>query len=203
MGMIDDCTAVILAGGESRRMGQDKAALKLANDSLLNRAIHNMQPLFKQVVISVRESRESLLFPQLCDSGDARGPMMGIATALERVDTPWVFAIACDMPFIAADMIVSMAKQRGERDAVVALADGHLQPLAAFYSQSCLEPMQAQIASGQRSLKMLIENMNAAIVEEQALRQWDSGLLSFMDLDTRADVEKAETMLEHGRSEDE
>jgi len=195
MGMIENCTAVILAGGESRRMGQDKASLMLGNDSLLNRAIRNMQPLFKQLIISVREPREHLLFPQLCDSGDARGPIMGIATALERVDTPWVFAMACDMPFIAADMIVAMAVQRGERDAVVALADGHLQPLAAFYSQSCLEPMQAQIAAGQRSLKMLIENVDAAIVEEQVLRQWDSDLLSFMDLDTRVDVEKAETML--------
>jgi len=197
--MIDDCTAIILIGGESKRMGQDKAAVKLANDSLLNRAIHNLQPLFKQLVISVREPRDHLLFPQLCDSGNARGPIMGIATALERVDTSWVFAIACDMPFIAADMIVSMAAQRGEWDAVVPLADGHLQPLAAFYSQACLQPMQAQIEAGQRSLKMLIENVDAAIVQEEALRQCDSNLLSFMDLDTRADLAKAETMLEEMR----
>ncbi|MDX8392575.1 MAG: molybdenum cofactor guanylyltransferase [Mariprofundaceae bacterium] len=194
--MINDCTAVILAGGESKRMGRDKIGILLANQSLLNHAIRNMQPLFEALVVSVRQPREHLLCPQLCDNGDAQGPMMGIATALGRVDTKWVFALACDMPFISAEMIVAMADKRNGRDAVVPIVDTMLQPLAAFYSQACLKPMKSQISAGQRSLKTLIGKVNAAIVSEEELRRCDPELLSFMDLDTREDVARAEMLLE-------
>lgn len=193
--MIENCTAVILAGGESKRMGQDKASLRFGHDSLLNLAIHHMKPLFNTLVVSVREPREHLLFPQLCDRGSDHGPIAGIATALERVDTSWVLAIACDMPFISADMIVSMAAKRDGQDAVVPCADGHLQPLAAFYSKSCLPAMQAQMHEGRRSLQALIAKVNASIVSEKELRTFDSELLSFMDLDTQTDVIRAEQLL--------
>jgi len=199
--MIKDCTVVILAGGESRRMGQDKASVKLANGTLLNRAIRVMQPLFKKLIISVREPRENLLFSQLCDRGNDRGPIMGIMTALERVDTQWVFVLACDMPFISPEMVVSMATHREGRDMVVPCVDHMLQPLAAFYSKNCLAQMGSQVSDGQRSLKILIGKMDAAIIPEEELMLCDPELLSFMDMDTQADVAQAEAVLAKGSVE--
>ena len=193
--MIENCTAVILAGGESKRMGQDKASLRFGHDTLLNQAIRHMQPLFETLVVSVREPREHLLFPQLCDRGSDRGPMAGIATALERVDSQWVFALACDMPFISTEMVVAMAGQRANQEVVVPCVDQVIQPLAAFYSKSCLPVMQAQMHEGRRSLQALIAKVNASIVSEQALRAFDPELLSFMDLDTQTDVIQAEQRL--------
>ena len=193
--MIENCTAVILAGGESKRMGQDKASLRFGHDSLVNRAIRHMQPLFDTVVISVREPREHLSVPQLCDGGGDRGPMAGVATALEHVDSQWVFALACDMPFVSPEMVVAMADKRANQDVVVPCVDQVIQPLAAFYSKSCLSVMQAQMDEGRRSLRALIAKVNASIVSEQELRSFDPELLSFMDLDTRADVIRAEQRL--------
>jgi len=192
---IKGCTCVILAGGKSKRMGQDKAFVKLANDTLLNIVIRNMQPLFKKMLISVRESREHLLFPQLYDRGNGAGPMVGIETALERVASQWVFAIACDMPFVSSELIYSMAEKRTDRDIVVSFVAGSLQPLAAFYSKSCLPCMQSQLESGDRSLKSLIKKLDATIFTEDECRRYDPDLRSFSDLDTPEDVARAEALL--------
>jgi len=194
--MIENCTAVILAGGESKRMGQDKSSVQLANTSLLHRTMRKVQPLFEHAFISVRQPRQDLSLPFICDQFGSHGPMSGIATALERVDTDWVFAIACDMPFISQALIRAMAKQRGENAIVVARVHGHLQPLAAFYAKSCLPQMQQQLADGHRSLKTLIGNVDSLTVTEQECAQHDAELLSFFDLDTRADLARAEAVLQ-------
>ncbi|MBL4775499.1 MAG: molybdenum cofactor guanylyltransferase [Mariprofundus sp.] len=194
--MIDDCTVVILAGGESTRMGQDKASVELANEALLNRAIGNMQPLFARLLISVKEPKNNLLFPQICDQGAGQGPMMGIATALAQIDTRWLFVIACDMPFASADLIQAMAQKRGdERQVIVPMAHGVMQPLCAFYAKSCLPVLHAQIEKGERSLKQAIGRLDAIVLSENECRQYDSELLSFFDLDTMDDVARAEVVL--------
>jgi len=200
MKTVDACTAVILAGGNSNRMGQDKAGLIFAGEPLLNRAIQSTQPLFEKLLISVREPRKRLLFPQLCDSGEGGGPIMGIATALEQVDTPWVFAMACDMPFVSAEMIVALASRRAAQEIVVPVVDGMLQPLAAFYSKACLPLMRRQIEAGDRSLKRLIEQADATRIDGEELRSFDPELLSFMDLDCMQDVQRAEALMQRRMS---
>lgn len=195
---IKGCTCVVLAGGESRRMGQDKATVLLANDALLDHAISNIQPLFEHILISVRKSREHVLFPQLCDRTNGAGPMTGIATALEQVDSQWVFAIACDMPFMSARLVYAMAEKRANYDVVVPCVDHTLQPLAAFYSKSCLPRMQSQLESGDRSLKTLIRQLDATIFTEKECKRHDSDLRSFLDLDTPTDVTLAEVLLNPG-----
>jgi len=192
---IKNCTCVILAGGESKRMGQDKASMLMADDTLLNHVIRRIQPLFGVPFISVRESRKHLLFPQLCDRMNGAGPMAGIETALERVDSQWVFAIACDMPFVSSGLIDAMAEKRDDHDMVVPFVDGSLQPLAAFYSKSCLPCMQSQLKSGDRSLKSLIRKLDAIIFTEGECRQYDPDLQSFLDLDTPEDVACARSLL--------
>jgi len=195
MHSIDNCTAVILAGGESRRMGEDKAALMLAGESLIHRAIQSVNPLFEHLLISVRQPRDHLLFPQLIDRGEGGGPMRGITTALERVNTPWVFVMACDMPFVSSEMVLAMSERRTDQQVVASVVDGFVQPLAAFYSKSCLPLMQQQMEAGDRSLKRFIENVDSTLIEGQELRSLDPELISFMDLDCKQDVEKAEGIL--------
>ncbi|MDX8376796.1 MAG: molybdenum cofactor guanylyltransferase [Mariprofundales bacterium] len=184
----------MLAGGDSRRMGEDKARVKLAGEPLLNRAIQSVQPLFEHLLISVRKPRDNLLFPQLCDRGEG-SPMMGIATALENVNTPWVFVMACDMPFISARMIHTLSDYRASQQVVVAVVGDVMQPLAAFYAKSSLPLMRKHIESGDYRLKRMIDCVDATLIDEQEFRMFDPKLLSFMDLDNRQDVEKAEEIL--------
>lgn len=188
---IEDCTAVILAGGESRRMGKNKGDVRLANITLLNHATQNMQSIFTTILISVREPRQDLMLPHICDSSAERGPMSGLLTALEQVQTSWVFLTACDMPFISPILIAALAEKRQSQNVVVSCVQGHLQPLAAFYSVSCLPKIRQQMADGHRSLKQLIESLDSTVVDEDECRCHDATLISFMDLDTQDDLEKA------------
>jgi len=190
--MIEDCTALVLAGGDSRRMGQDKAALVLDGKSLLEHVTATMQQVFPKVIVSVRQVRDGVALPQVCDEVAASGPLAGLVAGLALADTPWVFAVACDMPFITAAVVKGLAVMRGQHQAVVPMIDGHPQPLAAFYATSTLDTMRANLASGDKSLRGMLQKLDVRYVNEVELRACDPQLRSFFDLDTPQDYQAAQ-----------
>ncbi len=132
--MIEDCTALVLAGGDSRRMGQDKAALMLNGKTLLQRVTAAMQQIFPKVIVSVRQPRSGVELPQVCDEQASGGPLAGLVAGLAQADTPWVFAVACDMPFVMPEVIEQLASYRAKPlptspCASIRFADGLLTPL--------------------------------------------------------------------------
>jgi len=190
--MIADCTAIILAGGESQRMGRDKATLALGEHSLLQRVVAIVQPLFPQVLVSVRQPRPDIELPQICDTQPNAGPLAGLCAALEKSTTPWIFAVATDMPFVQAALIEHLALRRADFQAVVPVVAGHPQPLAAFYTVGALAVIQDLLAGdGKRSLRAALERLNVCYVDESELRAADPGLRSFFDLDTPEDLAQA------------
>lgn len=189
--MIEDCTALILAGGDSRRMGQDKAALQLDGKTLLERVTATMQQVFPKVIISVRQPRADVALSQVCDEVAASGPLAGLAAGLAQADTPWVFAVACDMPFVSVAVVQRLAQHRDGYDAVVPLVGGHPQPLAAFYATSALDAMRTSLAGADKSLRGMLEKLNVDYVSEAELRACDPQLRSFFDLDTPQDFQAA------------
>ncbi|BBE51418.1 putative molybdenum cofactor guanylyltransferase [Ferriphaselus amnicola] len=188
---IEDCTALILAGGDSRRMGQDKATLVLDGKSLLERVTGTMQAIFPRVIVSVRQQRVGLELRQVCDEVTASGPLAGLIAGLAQAETPWVFAVACDMPFVSPALVVKLADFRAGHQAVVPMVGGHPQPLAAFYAASALEAMRTSLASGDLSLRGMLGKLDVCFVDEAELRACDPQLRSFFDLDTPQDVAAA------------
>jgi molybdopterin-guanine dinucleotide biosynthesis protein A len=189
--MIEDCTAIILAGGDSRRMGQDKAALVLDGKTLLAHVSDTMQQVFPKVIVSVRQLRGGVDVPQVCDEVEASGPLAGLVAGLAQADTPWVFAVACDMPFVTAAVVQHLATLRSGHQAVVPVVDGYPQPLAAFYAASAREAMRTSLAAGDRSLRGMLEKLDVCYVSEAELRESDPQLRSFFDLDTPQDYQAA------------
>lgn len=184
----EDCTALILAGGDSRRMGQDKAMLVLDGQTLLARVTDTMRRLFPKVLVSVREPRIGVALPQVCDQVASSGPLAGLVAGLAQAETPWVFAVACDMPFVSPIVIERLADLRIGHQAVVPVVGGHPQPLAAFYATSALETMRVALASGDLSLRGMLKKLDVCFVDEAELRACDPQLRSFFDLDTPQDV---------------
>jgi molybdopterin-guanine dinucleotide biosynthesis protein A len=190
--MIDDCTAIILAGGDSRRMGQDKATLRLGPQSLLAHVQASVQPLFARVQVSVRQPRADIALPQVCDGLPAAGPLAGLCAALAQVETAWIFAVATDMPFVQPALINTLAQRRPGFQAVVPVVHGHPQPLAAFYAASGLGVMRAVLeGEGRHSLRAALARLNVCYVDESELLAADPGLRSFFDLDTPQDLQVA------------
>lgn len=191
--MISDCTALILAGGESRRMGQDKANLLLGEQTLLQRVSDIVQPLFPDVIVSVREYRADCDLPQVCDDLSHAGPLAGLAAGLALTESPWVFAVACDMPFITRQLIECLAGFREGVDAVVPVVQGYPQPLAAFYATRSLGALREILnGSGRHSLRELLDRLQVRYVNESEIQAAD--LRSFFDLDTPEDVALAINM---------
>ena len=193
--MIEDCTAIILAGGDSQRMGSDKASLLLGGQTLLQHVIATMQQVFPQVIVSVRQPRPEIDLPQVCDEQSSvgmpvgAGPLAGLAAGLGHVTTPWAFVVACDMPFVEPAMIELLAKYRPEYQAVVPVVQGHTQPLAAFYAGTCLGTIRAHLAGGgKNSLRAVLERLQVRYVDQAELLKADPALHSFFDLDTPQDV---------------
>lgn len=183
--MIEDCTAVILAGGESKRMGRDKANLMLDGQTLLQHVIATMQQVFPQVIISVREARPEIALPQVCDAPDVHGPLAGVIAALAQIKTPWAFIVACDMPFVRPALIETLGGYRAGHQAVVPVVQGHAQSLAAFYARGVTDVMRAHLAhGGKNSLRATFELLHTRYVDETELLEADPALRSFFDLDT-------------------
>ncbi len=192
--MIADCTAIILAGGESKRMGRDKAALPFNGETLLQRVSASVQPLFAQTLVSVRELRADVALPQICDTQTDGGPLVGLISALEAATTPWVFVVACDMPFVAPALIAHLASLRVGHQAVIPKAHEYAQPLAAFYARGCLPVLRQSLAGGNKSIIGVLKSLDVRYVGANELLQFDPQLRSFFDLDTPQDVAIAEGM---------
>jgi len=190
---INNCTAVILTGGESKRMGADKASVVLAGKSLLGHVLAQLEPLFADILISVREKRLDIAYLQIVDDVDERGPMVGIKAALEVVKTDWVFVIACDMPFISTGLIQHLAGLRSQHDAVVPFAFDRPQPLFGFYNKTCLPLMQARMKQGKRSMIRLLDDLDVCLLSEQQVKKIDPKLKSLLSLDSLEDVNNVES----------
>jgi len=193
--MITDCTAIIMAGGDSRRMGTDKANVALGEKTLLQSVIATMQQLFPQVIVSVRQPRAGIDWPQVCDEQPDGGPLAGLVASLGQITTPWAFMVACDMPFVVPEVVELLAGYRSRYQAVVPVVHGHPQPLAAFYAASCLAPLRASLVAQQNSLRGVLKQLDVRYVDEAELLKADPQLRSFFDLDTPQDVAQAKNQV--------
>jgi molybdopterin-guanine dinucleotide biosynthesis protein A len=189
--MITDCTAIVMAGGDSSRMGTDKANVTLGEKTLLQSVIATMQQLFPQVIVSVRQPRAGIDLPQVCDEQADGGPLAGLVASLGQITTPWAFMVACDMPFVVPEVVELLAGYRLQHQAVVPVVHGHPQPLAAFYAASCLAPLRASFAAEQKGLRSVLKQLDVRYVDEAEMLEADPLLRSFFDLDTPQDVEAA------------
>ena len=189
--MIADCTALILAGGDSRRMGQDKTRIEFEGTSLLQRAIDRMRVVFPHVLVSVRQRRDDIDAPQVCDTVPGAGPLAGLCAGLEAAGTSWVFVMATDMPFPETKLIRRLAQSRGTHQAVVPVVGDMPQPTFAFYARQALPLLKSTLAgSGKRSLLSSLACLEVRWVDEAALVSSDPELRSFIDLDTPQDWSK-------------
>jgi molybdopterin-guanine dinucleotide biosynthesis protein A len=189
--MIEDCTAIILAGGDSQRMGRDKANLLLGEQTLLQRVIATMQQVFPFVIVSVRQPRPEINLPQVCDEQLNAGPLAGLVASLSRITTPWAFVVACDMPFVEPAVVELLAKFRCQYQGVVPVVQGHPQPLAAFYASSCLAVMRESLLTQDKSLRGVLKQLDVCYVDQTGMLDADPHLRSFFDLDTPQDVAHA------------
>jgi molybdopterin molybdotransferase len=150
-----DVTALVLAGGDSRRMGRDKALLRLGGRTLLERVVDRVRPHVREVLLSARDpSRYAFLgLAGVADSMDDGGPIVGIRDGLRAAAWPRVLVLACDIPDMDIPFLLSLVEGLDGADAVVpCVPPGVLQPTMAAYARSCLPHLDRVIDAGGRSV---------------------------------------------------
>jgi molybdopterin-guanine dinucleotide biosynthesis protein A len=137
-------------------MGVDKAGLALGGRTLLERAAATLTPIAAEVLLACgrRERYGELGFPLVLDAREDGGPLAGLEAGLARARTPWLAALACDMP--RASPAVFLALQdlaiENDLDACLLATDEGVEPLLAVYRRTCLEPVRAALAAGERRI---------------------------------------------------
>jgi molybdopterin-guanine dinucleotide biosynthesis protein A len=190
---IKQCTGVILAGGENRRMPVRKAFIEVNGQKIIDRNLRVLKRLFEEILIVTNEPEHYAYsgVQLLGDVYDIRGPMTGLLTALFNANNKWVFVLACDMPFISESLIRYMASKRNRYDAVVPSLKGRPEPLFAFYSNQLLPFMEESLLAGEKGLKYFLHNHKKRVqyIPLKELTGTGHGADSFINLNTPGDID--------------
>ena len=163
-GPMDDVTGVLLVGGHGRRMGRDKVLIPFQGRPLVAHIHRTLADLFPSVLL-VGHSRPEFLELGLESHEDLiprGGVLAGITTGLTLSETPFIFAVACDMPHLDPHLIRRVASHRLEADAVVPRGPRGTEPLFAVYSRACLDPFRDSLSRGRLRVMEALSGLTVA-----------------------------------------
>lgn len=153
-------TLIVLAGGKSRRMGRDKAGLRLGGVALLDRVVRQVEGLFDEVLVSVSPGRAATApgYRTVEDAAPGQGPLAGILAGLKAARNDACAVLACDIPEIDLGFLEKLlALSRGVDIAVPVSPAGHFEPLLAVYRKAVIPEIEALVAAGELSILPLYE----------------------------------------------
>lgn len=194
--MIAEVTGVLLAGGKSRRMGEDKRYLLVGERTLLERSLEILEAVFEKVVVVIAQDSaflESATSPVIRDLIPDGGSLGGLYTGLKQASTEHVFVVACDMPFLNPLVIRHFVKLRMQADIVMAKLSNGLHPMHAVYGKACLPHLERMIAARNLKIQDLANQSGLRIhfVGATELAAIDPTANSFHNVNTPADLEAA------------
>lgn len=178
---------IVLAGGQSTRMGQDKATLPFGPELLVQRVVRILSSVVEPIVVVAAAGQE---LPPLrecvllaVDERPARGPLEGLAAGLarlahERPEVEAAFVTSCDAPLLTPAFVSAMIARLGDFDIAVSVTDGMPHPLAAVYRVSVLPHIRELLAADELRLASLLDRVATLRVDAEELRAADAELHS-------------------------
>ncbi|WP_163999159.1 molybdenum cofactor guanylyltransferase [Pyxidicoccus caerfyrddinensis] len=195
-----DVTLAIIAGGQGRRLsGVPKGLLAVAGRTVLERLL-SQAPRFGDVLLvaNVPEPYAHFGLRTVADTVPGKGAPGGVHAALMAARTPWVVAVACDMPFVSPEALRVLLGARDEAvDAVCFEVAGRLEPLLAAYRTALAAGWGASLEEDP-SLRQLLSRARARLLPEDALRMVDPKLRSLVNVNTPEDLARHGVTLPRG-----
>jgi molybdenum cofactor guanylyltransferase len=183
-----ECCAVILSGGLNSRMGgHNKALLELGGSMILDRVLKALEGLFDEILLVSRDPRpyEHWPFKVVADLFEARSSLTGIHAGLTHCTKPYAFVVPCDAPFLQKALIEMLLSEiRPDLDVIVPRHKGLYQPLCAIYAKRCLDPIEAQLGSGDLKIINFFDQMRLKVIPSEKLQLADPALRSFINVNT-------------------
>ncbi len=182
------CSLVILAGGLSRRMGRDKAALPAGDGTLIEHIARRLAPVVEETIVAGASGRHHLPGTTMVDDRyPGLGPLAGIHAGLLVARSPLVWVVGCDLPDVDPGLAALLCGLAGEVDAVVPRLDSEPQGVCAVYDRGLASRIERLLAAGERRLKMLLAASKVRYVTPDELRPVDPELRSFRNINTPAE----------------
>lgn len=186
---LPEAALLILAGGDSRRMGMPKHSMQISGTTTVDLILGSLGSLFETRMIAARRfgiGRPGLL--QVMDAGVRRCPLAGVLAGLRASPVELVLVIACDMPFVVPGVArLLLGRSASGADVTVPVVGGLYEPLLAVYSRSCIEAISRSLDGGLAKTTGFYGSVRVDAVPERELRAVDPGLRSFVNLNTPKD----------------
>jgi len=193
-------------------MGRDKAWLEVGGAPLIAQVIRRLLPIATEVVVSTDEPgpfeqlERSLSIPltTVRDQYPNAGPLAGLHAGLSVMRSVWAFTVAVDMPFVNANLVRRMLDLSTNHDAVVPRITPpnstrpELEPLHALYSVACLPSVEDSLRAGDRRIISFLPHVRVAYAGDSLVQQIDPHYLSFFNINTPEDLERAARLLAEG-----
>jgi molybdenum cofactor guanylyltransferase len=189
-------SGLILAGGRSRRMGEDKAFLRIpagepgsVSQTFVERLVEKLRLLCVEVVLVAREPMQGCeqSFPDVrvvYDEVADYGPLMGLYSGLRAITSDYALVVAVDMPFVQSELLSFLLAQPLDEAVIMPLVEQTPQVLLAVYPRSVLPFIEECLRAGRRDPRALLEVVAVRYIQEAQLRVVDPQLRSFVNVNT-------------------
>ncbi len=200
-----DVSGIVLAGGMSRRLGRNKALEPINGEPLISRVFKRLASVSDQAVVVVNNMERAAALPLPASAKVAvdlypdGGSLGGIFTGLSAADGGWGLVVACDMPFLNVALFEQMLFLRQGFDAVVPVLDGRPEPTHAVYSKACLGPIERKLKANDLKIAGFFDEVRVRYVPQEAIEKLDPERLSFFNVNTQEDLDRALSLAAQGR----
>jgi molybdenum cofactor guanylyltransferase len=191
-------TGAILAGGQNRRMGKEKALLPFSGELLIQRQIRTLSEVCEEIIVVTNEP--TLFLPVLdrsiriiTDYYPGKGPLSGMHAALALARNPEVWIVGCDMPFLSSSAATAMQELKAtlKCDAVVPVIEGRSHPLHGIYSKGCADAISALLLSGESRVSEMLRMIYWQEAPEAHFEEKHIGLEFVTNMNTPEEYESA------------
>jgi len=188
---------VVLAGGESRRMGRNKALIPLAGKPLIQWVVDRLGPLADETLVLANEPApySFLSLPVIADTVRGMGALGGLYSALCSASNQWVAIVACDMPFVSPTLL-QYELELADSDAfdvILPLSRGGAEPFHALYRrEGCLPLICEALGRGERRVGSWMEHAKVQEIDDSTVARLDSRGLCFLNVNTPEELTLAE-----------
>ena len=197
-------SALILAGGRSRRMGfKDKALIPIGDKTILKHVMDSLDGVVDEIIISMRDAPQQELLNNYTQGHDVVldklqdvGPLSGILEGGKAANGEYVFVAACDMPYINTDVVELLFKRAEGHDAAIPVWENeNLEPMHAVYRTQpmAVETEKAILRNEKFVLAPVFKMQDLVFVKIDEIQQLDPDLRTFVNVNTPDDVEKLQS----------
>lgn len=190
-------SAAILAGGQSSRMGSNKAFVTVGGKPIIERVIERVSALTDDLVIVTNSAQEyaHLNVPLHGDLLPGKGPLGGLYTAISVTANPYTLVVSCDQPFLNGDLLRYLIGLTEGYDVVVPLAaDGYPQSMHAIYGKGCLPAIRGSLEMDRLKMISFFPGVRVREVAGAEIEQIDPQRTSFINVNTPEDQQAAEAL---------